>query len=988
MDDFTKGKIDDLSNSHLISIISDFYEVKKSGRAQKIVCPFCQEQMEINNSKSIWKCFHCDKGGKGAISFIMEAKNFEYMEAVQHIATKFGINLDENEKQKTAAGKNKHLTKSFCDAQLESSGLTKEDISASTFNEFTGVKSKVQTFVRGTIDQYGRLLENQGDDMIIRYFDLAGKEITYIPDKGNNPKAFYRIRFQFPEQHLDKYGNPMKYRSPAGSGVHIYIPERIRQLFQQKRKIKRLFIQEGEKKSEKATKHGILSIGVTGIHALAQNGHLPSDLQMIVTQCEVDEVVFILDSDWDLISGKIKPIDDCQRRPRTFYIAVKNYRDYFKTFYNSGLKIKILFGYIKKGYEKGIDDLLSGTLKNKEADLLDEIDKILNSKEKEGDFIKIHEIDAASDLELQKIWDLDNAKNFAERHRQILEALPEFMIHRHKWRFREGKFESAQPIEENEQYWEEVQKTDRQGNKIASFMQFRYVRALNFLFNRGFGRIQMANKDLKIVRVVNKVVEQKEHFEIHDFICDFTKQIDRNDVLEILYRGLHQYLGPMILNRLEQINPVFERASKKHQFLYFSNFALKITADAIETIALTEIENYIWEDHIIKFTAEKLQPLFNIQYSESADADQPGAFDFEITSLGKKCHFLQFIINTSDFTWRQRNANLEIEPGEEKEKSMHIVAKLCAIGYLLHTYKDPTTSKAIICMDGRNSEIGDSNGRSGKSLWALAPGMIYPQKYVGGKSRNLTDDNFLYDGIDEKTKTILFDDVRANVDFEHFFPLITGNLLVNMKGGKRFTLSFEDTPKAIFTTNFAINGEGSSFRDRQWLLAFSDFYNEKHKPIDDFGVPFFREWDFEQWNLFYNLMSECIQLYFKYGCIESPSERVTTRKLRQIMGETFLLWAEEFYSSEDNINMRLERQSVYTNFIDKFPEQRKFITPTHFKKKLKAFCEYKKYRYNPQKLDPVTNIPIAFDKDGLPILDDKTGGVEYITIANEEFQNL
>ena len=49
----------------------------------------------------------------------------------------------------------------------------------------------------------------------------------------------------------------MKYRTPYGAPAFIYYPQKIRELYQKQVPIKRLFIQEGEKKAEKATKHGI-----------------------------------------------------------------------------------------------------------------------------------------------------------------------------------------------------------------------------------------------------------------------------------------------------------------------------------------------------------------------------------------------------------------------------------------------------------------------------------------------------------------------------------------------------------------------------------------------------------------------------------------------------------------------------------------------------------------------------------------------------------
>ena len=325
-----------------------------------------------------------------------------------------------------------------------------------------------------------------------------------------------------------------------------------------------------------------------------------------------------------------------------------------------------------------------------------------------------------------------------------------------------------------------------------------------------------------------------------------------------------------------------------------------------------------------------------------------------------------------------------------------MASKMTAIGYLLHKYRDKSCEKAVIAMDGRLSEVGESNGRTGKSIVGFAIGEVVPQVYIGAKSKDLEHDPFLFKEVTEKTDNIFLDDVRANIDFEFFFPIITGKLMVNTKGVKRFTISERDTPKIFITTNHAINGSSSSFKDRQALIAFSDYYNEEFKPVDDFGINFFDEWDDRQWNLFYNFMADCLRLYFQAanngwgynhsGLIQPPTERLDLRRLRQFIGEDFLTWAGEYFNVEDpesinsssvqNMNVPIPRAELYNGFLEKNKNQSKFMTPHRFKKKMLSWCEYHKAQYNPQ----------VFDKFGKPGADDKRGGVEYFTIANDGYR--
>ena len=195
------------------------------------------------------------------------------------------------------------------------------------------------------------------------------------------------------------------------------------------------------------------------------------------------------------------------------------------------------------------------------------------------------------------------------------------------------------------------------------------------------------------------------------------------------------------------------------------------------------------------------------------------------------------------------------------------------------------------------------------------------------------------------------------------------------------TLPFTQSPKIYIATNHAIRGEGSSFTDRQWLLAFSDFYNDQHKPVDDFGSLFFSEWDFDQWNLCWNLLANCIQLYLTFGVIQAPGERLEQRKRRQEMGEALISWADEYFSDAAKIGTAIPRKELYDAFCNYDPQQRKYISSTAFKKKFKMYCTWKGYVLNPHKYDSVTGLPFQTDKDGRPVVDDKSGGVEYFTVG-------
>lgn len=134
----------------------------------------------------------------------------------------------------------------------------------------------------------------------------------------------------------------------AGVRYSYIYSGKIRTAFKSGTRIDRLYIQEGEKKAEKACKHGIPSIAVSGIQNLGNNGSLPEDFVRIVTGCQVREVAFVFDSDWDDISSNIKINDPVEKRPRNFYSAARNFKEYMRSLKNRDIYLEIFVGHIRK----------------------------------------------------------------------------------------------------------------------------------------------------------------------------------------------------------------------------------------------------------------------------------------------------------------------------------------------------------------------------------------------------------------------------------------------------------------------------------------------------------------------------------------------------------------------------------------------------------------------------------------------------------------
>ncbi|WP_109852784.1 hypothetical protein [Aquimarina sp. AU58] len=944
---------------------------KKKGAQLAYDCPVCkkQEKLQYSKSKDIVSCFPCGIRVKFPVDYLMQFHGLSYPESLEELARIESISLEaEKPKSKPKGVRSKKAMEegdhSFCANKLHGSGLTTDDVKANVYVDGETTK-EIPTFRSGTKDERWEIIT--GDDIIISYYDLEGKPMYYYrKDKSGQSTGsrllFRRIRFQYPELHKDKNGRPIKYMSPYGSDSKIYIPQAIRNKYKRGAIIKTLYIQEGELKAEKATKHKMMSVGVMGIHNIAYNKKLPLEFELIIKKCKVENVVFVLDEDWDRLSRKIDSSNAADMRPKNFYKAVLNFRNHFYAFTNSDIHLNIYFAHINTNEEgdKGIDDLLTNSLRGKENSLVDICNKNMLDPSEDHKWITFRDITTESHYKLLDYWGLQNKDSFVEKYFDQLEQLPEFKFGKVKYRIVNKEIELAQPLLDHEQYWNE----EKAKNKTN--YSFNYKRCYVFLQNRGFSRYEVAPRKWIWIHKEDNIVREVDNYQIKDYILDFTKQAINNEAVEnMLYSGGNRYLGPDSMGNLEFSYLNLHLPGKGIQYLYFKNCYWKVTDEGFEQTPLKEIQGDVWKDKLRDFEPTKLPLLLKevhkITAEDAKDNDRLkqyiGEYTIEFTEDGDRCHMLQFIMNTCRFT---RKPIKDYDLDEWFHTSRHFLAKLTAIGYMLHRYRNAKILKAVVGMDAKMSEVGASNGRSGKSIIGMLLEHLIPTVTIPGKKRDLLEDRFIFEEVDERTECVFIDDVRMNFDIEALFPSITGKFTVEKKGLGKQTLPAHLPQKFYITTNHALKGEGGSFRSRQILLGFSDWYNEKYEPVDDFGVLFFDEWDTDQHNLCYNMAALCLHLYFKHGIIEAPQDELNQRKIRQDLGESFIDWANSYFSNPNNVNTRVLKFDMYrvdqgspshrthgNGFGNVYPTETKWTNMTKFKEKLRKYASFKGWDYNP-----------------------------------------
>ncbi|MDE6011082.1 MAG: DUF3854 domain-containing protein, partial [Muribaculaceae bacterium] len=312
--------------------------------AQDIKCPFCGADKKFRilhrGQYNYAKCWVCGEGFSGPLEAYAYLQGLDiqrdYVKCIEGVANMAGITItpEETIRKEKVKKEKKIIQKTFTHQQLEDSGLSPDDVMATVQEK--GQELIICPFRPGTVKQ-GQPV-TQGDDMLIFYYDLYGNPVQYTAKGSRALRNYVRVRYANPDIHTDSDGNSMKYQSPAGSSSPVYVPEIMRRLFKTKTQVETLFLQEGEKKAEKACKHGMLSLGLQGVANIGtkENGLIQA-IQDFAKQCQVRNIVLVMDSDWNDLSRNLRVGERADMRPHSFACAVTKFKQYVQTFHNLGM---------------------------------------------------------------------------------------------------------------------------------------------------------------------------------------------------------------------------------------------------------------------------------------------------------------------------------------------------------------------------------------------------------------------------------------------------------------------------------------------------------------------------------------------------------------------------------------------------------------------------------------------------------------------------
>lgn len=219
-----------------------------------------------------------------------------------------------------------------------------------------------------------------------------------------------------------------------------------------------------------------------------------------------------------------------------------------------------------------------------------------------------------------------------------------------------------------------------------------------------------------------------------------------------------------------------------------------------------------------------------------------------------------------------------------------------ALGYLIHTYKDPACPKAIILSESHQDEGGDANGGTGKSLIATKALSVFRNvSTVDGKRWN-PKDRFNFQGVNEEADIVALEDVPMRFRYDAIYNYITGDSEIERKGTTSIKVPYDQSAKFLITTNYGIALHGASDKRRRCVIGLKNYYSDTFTPLDDFGHRLFDDWDRTEWDRFFSFMIECVKIYFKEGIDNYANDGIEAVASRRFIGSDMYYYCVDNYA--------------------------------------------------------------------------------------------
>lgn len=430
-------------------------------------------------------------------------------------------------------------------------------------------------------------------------------------------------------------------------------------------------------------------------------------------------------------------------------------------------------------------------------------------------------------------------------------------------------------------------------------IKIKYTELTHWLHSIGY-RVYENN----IVKITSNIISIIEERTIKAVFLNEVEPEMQDHFYEKVAKIFSQEGGLMAM--LQPLDDNFIRDTKTETWLFFKNYAVKITDAEILPLQYKEIEGYIWEDAIID------RNFYNDDFT-SCDAER-----FTQILGGLKFADLQKLI-----------------------------------GYTISRYKDPINPRAVVLTEDIDAdEEGESQGGSGKGLLFSFVRQFRKVADFDGKNFK-TADTFLYQNIEPDTNIIFIDDVERHFKFTSLFSILTGSLLVNKKNKPQMILPYDKSPKIFITSNFSVGAMDISSTRRKYEFAVVKHFGSDYEPVDEFKRQFFSEWDKNEWSKFDNFIANCCMMYLKENDKKHIGNITANSSERALLSNT----NKDFIEYMD--------AQLSCNFFDIAPQSLKNFTGYINGTYTTNGVNYQVFKENMNKPQPDPSLYIAISKEDM-----------------------
>jgi hypothetical protein len=419
----------------------------------------------------------------------------------------------------------------------------------------------------------------------------------------------------------------------------------------------------------------------------------------------------------------------------------------------------------------------------------------------------------------------------------------------------------------------------------------------------------------RILRNVEGIVYEVGYKEIKDYVEEYVSSIEherfdginKEELLNFIMKGSEIYFGRGLMEFMKKKDIRLLKDTMDEAFYPFTNGIVKITKDEIKLIPYSN--NFdIWRSQ---------------QVPHEIIIDNPKKKEDNV--------FLRFLEYVSG-----------IDKSKEKLNKENLRYLISLIGYLLHGYKDHARPFAVVFAEETEDEA--KGGGTGKGILVKALSKLLNVEYVDGKNFKL-DKSFAFQRVNLDTKIIAIEDIRKNVDFEGFYPIITEGITVEKKNKDEIFIPYEDSPKIIFTTNYTVPSNGTHAKRRQRVFEFCDYFHPGRTPEDVFGHILFDGWTGDrvhEWQRFYNFLFYCVHFYLNKRIPEiENSDKLKRKHIRLNYTAEFLDFMDN--AIKNDLSEDLELAKYYEQFLEFSDMDKKDFTYRRFSKAI--FDSFSKFGY-------------------------------------------